>query len=267
MDRSRTAPHTRLPRGLNFGEPILLTFNHPSVATGPYRSFLQDFAADGSLCIDAPAGLSPAPGTPVLISCRNRRSGDIRFATKVLGRKRLNGRIPVLLVNRPTRVAQRQRRASYRIATGLKTTLEWQTFEPKLTRHSQGGIIANLSGGGAKVLVRQVPDADLLRLSLDPDRLFLEAWARRQLDRGHAPGRPLPNLEQLCAKLRAEFVDMEVRPVHTQVESSDRRGPLHALCLAFTQPQEGCYRLVSHLERHDLQKGLISTGLPLPHAA
>ena len=269
MGRSRTASKTQLPRGLNFGEPLLLTFDHPSMASGPFRSYLQDQGPDGHLYIDAPTGLSPAPGTPVLISSRNRNSGNIRFASKVLGRKRLHGRIPVLFINPPTKVERRQRRASYRIATGLRTELSWQTFSPKAADHSQAGIIANLSGGGAKLLLRRLPGAERLSISLDPAQDFVEEWAQRQLARANSQGRnfPLDGLEQICAKIRADFANMEVRPVHSRVQSVDKRGPIHALSVAFTQPQEGCFRLVSYLERHSLKRGLAAPSLTLPHAA
>ena len=249
-----------LPDGLEIGERFMLHFDAPDLVQRPQLGRLQDLSNDGALCIEVPAHLSPPRGTPVTISSLRKSTLDYRFSSEILGRRRLNGRLPVLLVKAPDHLEKQQRRTSYRISAALKARVQW--LAPGQTEQivDKPAVITNLSGGGAQIYVRQLPDVSTLRLILVPPEPFVEEWAMRKIGRlGSRPLRPdLFNdpLQQACSQIHALFDRIEGKIIRSSQHAEDGRGPIHALSVAFSQPHDACYRLVRFLERQAAQKGL-----------
>tara|TARA_Y100000588_G_C14205162_1_gene904332 strand:+ start:242 stop:1108 length:867 start_codon:yes stop_codon:yes gene_type:complete len=252
----------KLPDGLKIGERFIVSFDDPKLANTPHQGRLQDLSSDGFLCIDAPAELRPPRGTPVTIRSLPKESAEFSFASQIHGRRQLQGRLPVLLVNPPADVDRVQRRTSYRMAVTLKALIEWTDAEQDDVLLQKPGVLTNLSGGGAQIYMRYKPAADYLQFTLNAHEAFVEHWAKRQLAKNEAKGRRLFYCDPLAEagdKVRAQLSQIEASIVHTKVHIEDARGPIYSLSLAFTQPHESCYRLVTFLERQSLQKGLSAT--------
>jgi hypothetical protein len=248
----------KVPHNLKIGERFLLSFHDPDLAAAPQLGRLQDLNADGSLCIDVAPECCPPRGTPVTISSLRRNTTDFRFSSEILGHRRLEGHLPVLLVKAPGHLELQQRRTSFRVAAALKARVEWEEEEAGLL--SQPAVLTNLSGGGARLFVRRLPRAERLRLWVHLPQTFVEQCALRRLARSRTPLPRAPifsdPFQRACEQLRAEFAAVEARLVSAHLHSQDNRGPVHALAVAFCQPHEGCYRLVSFLERQALQRGV-----------
>jgi c-di-GMP-binding flagellar brake protein YcgR len=50
---------------------------------------------------------------------------DFQFSSEILGRRQLDGRLPVLLIKAPKTLKKQQRRGSFRISAALKARVEW----------------------------------------------------------------------------------------------------------------------------------------------
>lgn len=250
----------KLPSGLKIGERFLLSFDDPSLIKTPQTGRLQDMSTDGALCIDVPAELSPPRGTPVTISSLRKSPFDYRFSSEILGRGRINGRLPVLLVKAPETLEKQQRRTAFRISVALKARVQWNDPEAQDGMLDKPAVVTNLSGGGAQIFVRHRPDAKILRLSLSIPDAFTEEWAMRKLGRmGARQSRPSvfsDPFQQACAELRTTFDGIEAHIIQTHKRSEDARGSIHTLSVAFCAQHEGCYRLVRYLERQAAQKGV-----------
>lgn len=260
----------KLPDGLKIGERFIVSFDDPHLTDTPHQGRLQDLSPEGNLCIDAPAELRPPRGTPVTLRSLPKDTAEFSFSSEILGRRRLQGRLPVLLVKAPREVERIQRRTSYRMAVTLKTLVEWTETDGSDDLFQKSGVLTNLSGGGAKLYMRHLPAADSLQLTLNTPDAFVEQWAKRQMTRnGAVERRPLyyDPMAEACEKIRARLSHIDAQIVNSTVHSEDSRGPIHALSLTFTQPQEGCYRLVCFLERQSLQKGLADAERPVATAA
>jgi len=126
----------------------------------------------------------------------------------------------------------------------------------------------DISGGGAQLFMRYLPTSERLRLDASAPDSFIEEWALRRISRLKKPARSTSiftdPLQEACTRLRAEFENIECRVVKNSVHSSGERGTIHPLALAFLRPHEGCFRLVSFLERQSLQRGIES---PTPSIA
>lgn len=249
-----------LPNTLKIGTRFLLSFEGPDTEGSPYHARLQDWSADGCLCIDAPAHFQPQRGTAVTLKSLEPMSYS--FSSEVMGYHRLQGRLPVLLVKPPRRLEnppQPRPRSAYRISACLRAEARWAEEDTKV---SAPGVVANLSGGGAQLFLRRKPAAGQLCMELALPQDFVEEAARRQLTRngptltGTALFREL--FHSTCERIRRSFAELPARIVQVQVRQTSS-GPIYALSLAFASPHEGCFRLVSHLERQAIRKGVTGT--------
>ena len=248
-----------LPVGLEIGQRFLLAFDDPSLAQTRHQGRLQDVRRN-YLCIDAPAELRPARGTPVTVSSLKEAAREYSFTSEIVGRVRLHGRLPVLLVKPPEHVECKKRRGAYRVSVALQAQVEWTEDEAPGESIIRPGVMTNLSGGGAQLFLRQRPSAEVLNVSVKAPDSFVEEWAKRQVSRGSSPARrPFVGrdpLTQATDKVRAGLSGIQATIVRTRVHTRDHRGPIFALSLAFLKPQESCYRLVRYLERQAAQKGV-----------
>ncbi len=254
---------TELPDPLQIGTRFLLSFEGAGAAGPPYHGRLQDLSADGSLCIDAPAHFQPQRGTQVTLQSLDTLK--YRFSSEVIGYNRLQGRLPVLLVKPPRRIEtvappKPRARSAFRIAACLRTEVTWVEEERKL---SAQGVVANLSGGGAQLFLRCRPAANQLSLELALPQGFVEEAARRQLTRNGPTLTSTALYRELfrntCERIRRTFAEVEAQIVHVETRETPQ-GILFGLSLAFAMPHEGCFRLVSYLERQAIRKGV--TGDP-----
>ena len=246
----------KIPRALKIGERYTLAFHDHDLSKAPHQGRLQDLSPD-YLCIDAPAELRPPRGTPVTISSLGRPSEEYSFSTEILGRRRLNGHLPVLLVKTPDTIKHKQRRSAFRVSVTLRARVEWEEKDRPGEWIEKPGVFTNMSGGGGQLFLRQDPAAEILNISIIPADGFVEEWARRQLANLTAK-RPFicrDPYEQASKKIRAQFCSIGARIVNSKIHTEDGRGPIYALSIAFVKSQENCYRLVRYHERKALQKG------------
>jgi hypothetical protein len=250
-----------LPDGIEIGERFLLRFDSPNLAQPPQMGRLQDFRPDGALCIDVPAELHPPKGTPVTVSSLSQNRSNLKFTSEIVGRSRLNDRLPVLLVKAPAQLErQQQRRAAYRVSVAIKARAEWTDPHSPGQRFDCPAVVTNLSGGGAQVFLRHRPGARKLYLTLSAPDPFIEEWTARRIARlGTRSGNPIlatSPFQQTCSQLRRHFTRIQCRIVRASRQETQNSGSMYLLSVAFNEPQEGCYRLVRYLERQTLQKGL-----------
>lgn len=256
----KTASRTPdLPNTLKVGTRFLLSFEGPNAAGPPYHARLQDWSADGCLCIDAPSHFQPQRGAQVTLQSLDPM--HYSFSSEVMGYNRLKGRLPVLLVKPPRRLeAQPRPRSAYRISACLRAEAKWAEEGKKI---SAPGVVANLSGGGAQIFLRRKPAANQLCMELALPQDFVEEAARRQLTRNGPTLTSTALYRELfhstCERIRRSFAGLQTRIVQVQVRQTSS-GAIYALSLAFALPHEGCFRLVSHLERQAIRKGV--TGEP-----
>lgn len=254
-----------LPSTLKIGTRFLLSFGGPDTAGPPYHGRLQEWSADGCLCIDAPSHFQPQRGTQVTLQSLDPM--NYSFSSEVMGYNRLKGRLPVLLVKPPRRLeappqapAQPSARSTYRISACLRAEARWEEEDKRI---NTAGVVANLSGGGAQLFLRRKPAASQLCMELALPQGFVEEAARRQLTRNGPTLTSTALFRELfhstCERIRRSFADLQARIVHVQVRQT-QQGPIYALSLAFATPREGCFRLVSYLERQAIRKGV--TGDP-----
>ncbi len=245
------------PQPIEIGDRFLLSFDEPGIGTSEQTGRLQDLK-NGALCIDVDPDCRPARGTPVRVSSLRSDISDFHFSSEILGRHRLHGRLPVLLVKAPRQLDKSQRRTSHRIDAALKASVVWSDSEAGLL--TKPGVLTNISGGGAQLFMRHLPNAERLRLDASAPDSFIEEWALRRISRLKKPARGTSifadPLQEACTRLRAEFENIECRIVKASVHSRGERGTIHSLALAFLRPHEGCFRLVSFLERQALQRGI-----------
>ena len=116
-------PIAAISGGLKIGERFLMAFDDPDLAT-THQGRLQDLNSK-YLCIDAPPDLRPPRGTQVTISSLQTNTDEFSFSSEILGRRRLNGHLPVLLVKSPDRVERVQRRTAFRVSLSLRTKVRW----------------------------------------------------------------------------------------------------------------------------------------------
>lgn len=248
-----------LPNTLKIGTRFLLSFEGTEAAGPPYHGRLQEWSADGCLCIDAPSHFQPQCGTPVTLKSLDPKS--YVFSSEVMGYNRLKGRLPVLLVKPPRRLEEPPRpRSAYRISACLRTEIQWLEQDEAI---GAPGVVANLSGGGAQIFLRRKPAAQVLSLNLTLPQEFIEETARRQLTRNGPTLTSTALFREMfhntCERIRTSFGTLQARIVHVEVRQTPP-GPLYGLSLAFAAPHEGCFRLVSFLERQAIRKGV--TGAP-----
>jgi hypothetical protein len=252
-----------LPSPLQIGTRFLLSFEGTEAAGPPYHGRLQDLSADGSLCIDAPAHFQPLRGTQVTLQSLDEMK--YRFSTEVIGYNRLQGRLPVLLVKPPRRIEVQapprpRSRSAFRIAAALRVDTAWTEDDRRISAH---GVVANLSGGGAQLFLRRRPAASTLTLEMALPQGFIEEAARRQLTRNGPTLTSTALYRELfrntCERIRRSFAELQARIVHVETRQT-QQGPVYGLSLAFAAPHEGCFRLVSYLERQAIRKGV--TGDP-----
>ena len=260
-----------LPNGMKIGERFLLHFDTPDLIQGPQLGRLQDLRSDGALCIDVPAELHPPRGTPVTISSLSQSPGTFRFSSEILGRSRLNGRLPVLLVKAPGQYKRQQRRAAYRISAVLKARVEWIDPGNPSQRLDCPAVVTDLSGGGAQIYLRQPAGSRILRLTLSVPEPFIEEWTSRKLAKlGSPSGHPAIGsapFQQTCAQIRAFFTRIQCRVVRASRQATQGSDSVHLYSVAFNEPQDGCYRLVRYLERQALQKGVKTSDRTVATAA
>ena len=251
---------SQIPGCLEIGDRFLVSFEDPELEVKSYQGRLQDLSKDGFLCIDAPGKLRPKRGTAVKVSSiRNDNAGDFSFSSEIRGRRRLRGRLPVILLRPPASVEPAQRRTAYRIAVCMKSQvqmLENATAET-LTKTA---VVTNLSGGGAQVFIRHRPDTSTLKLTLDPPDAFLEAQVKRKWARSGLSRRKLAILGEPTDlelnRLRDRLALIEVRIVDSRIHLQDAKGTIYAISIAFAEPREECYQLVRFLERQAIRRGL-----------
>jgi hypothetical protein len=255
MKPARRTPD--LPNTLKIGTRFLLSFEGAEAAGPPYHGRLQELSADGCLCIDAPSHFQPQRGT--LVRLQSLDQMKYSFSSEIMGYHRLQGRLPVVLVKPPRRLEtqpQPRPRSAYRISACLRAHASWQEEDKKV---KGPGVVANLSGGGAQLFLRRKPASSQLSMELALPQEFVEEAARRQLTRngptltGTALFREL--FHSTCERIRRSFGELQAHIVHVQVQQT-QQGPIYGLSLAFATPHEGCFRLVSHLERQAIRKGV-----------
>ena len=239
----------KMPDALKIGQRFQLAFEDPSLSRTTHQGRLQDLSPD-YLCIDAPDELRPPRGTPVTVSSILENSDEYSFSSEILGRRRLHGRLPVLLVKPPNQLEHKYRRTAFRVSVTLKALVEWEDAKQPGIPIKKPGVLTNLSGGGAQLFLRYLPSVEILNIALSAPDAFIEEWAKRQLN-GRPSNRPLickDPFEQACGKIREQLGDLKARIVHSKTHAEDGRGPIYALSVAFLKPHEGCYRLVRYLE-------------------
>ena len=268
---AKTQNGYRLPDGLKIGERFLLSFDDPEISAAQHLGRIQDLSSDGYLCIDAPADLSPPQGAAVTVRALPKSPKDYSFSSEIFGRRRLNDRVPVLLLKLPRTIDGHQRRGSYRVAVTLKALAEWEEAGNPGVTLSKPAVVTNLSGGGAQVFVRQSPAAKSLRLTLSaPEEYVEQAVRRRMAKRGRfaRPSMASTNLSTGAERdIRRGLEVIEARIVNCRLQTTDGRGPVYALAVSFNEPQESCFNLVRFLERHTVGKGLATSEHPLANAA
>lgn len=242
----------KLPDTLKIGERFLLSFDGANASPQPGR--LQDMSKDGALCIDVAPECQPPRGTRVTVSSIPQSPTDFHFSSEILGHRKLDGRVPVLLLKAPNRVERQQRRDAFRISAALKASVAWEEDETL----RKPALLTNLSGGGARLYMRRLPQTEHLMLSISTPDAFIKEWATRQVGRmGNRNSRIFSDpFKEACDKLHDSFAEMETRLVKSNIHSEDDRGPIYALAASFTQPSEGAYRLVRYLERQAAQRGV-----------
>ena len=245
-------PGYKLPDALKIGERFLLSFDGANASPQPGR--LQDMSKDGALCIDVAPECQPPRGTLVTVSSIQQSPTDFHFLSEILGRRKLDGRVPVLLLKAPSRVERQQRRDAFRISAALKASVAWEEDETL----RKPAVLTNLSGGGGRFYMRWLPQTEHLMLSISAPDAFIKEWAMRQVGRmGNRNSRIFSDsFKEACDKLHDSFEEMESRLVKSNIHSEDDRGPIYALAASFTQPSEGAYRLVRYLERQAAQRGV-----------
>ncbi|MFT5090973.1 MAG: hypothetical protein ACI906_000630 [Candidatus Latescibacterota bacterium] len=245
------------PQSLKIGDRFLLSFNEPKTGTTQQTGRLQDLK-NGALCIDVDPDCRPPRGTPVSVSSLRTDVSDFHFSSEILGRHRLHGRLPVLLIKAPKQIDDGQRRTSHRVSAALKSEATW--LDDKLGPMNKPGVLTNISGGGARLFMRHLPNAERLHLDACVPESFIEEWALRRVGRLQKSVRNqtifADPLQQTCAQLLGEFERIECRIVKSSVHNRDDRGAIHSLALSFLRPHEGYFRLVSFLERQALQRGI-----------
>ena len=254
---------TKLPAGLKIGERFLLSFGLANAASQPGR--LQDMNKEGALCIDVAPEFQPPCGTPVTISTMPQSPQEFRFSSEIIGHSTLDDQLPVLLVKAPNRLEKKQRRNSFRISAALKSRVMWEEDETL----SKPAVLTNLSGGGARLYMRTLPEKERLLLTIDTPDPFIEEWAMRRVGRLSSSKSKIfsDSFEEACAKLRDGFNDIEIHLVKSSVCNRDERGPIYALAASFAQPNNGAFRLVSYLQRQALQRGVQEHTLTMAIAA
>ncbi|MEW6754466.1 MAG: hypothetical protein AB1505_26310 [Candidatus Latescibacterota bacterium] len=255
------APQTRpsLPEGMRIGERCLLHFSAPELVPEPQPGRLQELRPDGALCIDVAPELAPPRGTPVTISTVRPGSASCRFASEILGRSRLNGRLPVLLVRAPQALEPPQRRGAYRMSVALRGSVV-----PVLANGGQPteqpAVVVDLSGGGARLCLRHPLPCQHVRLTVAVPTPFVEECAQRKVERlQRRERRPSPVSDpyrQACARVRALYTGIEAHVVSSRLQQLAGRAPIWLVSVAFVRSQEGGYRLVRYLERQAAQRGV-----------
>ncbi len=245
------------PQHLEIGDRFLLSFDEPKTGTTQQTGRLQDLK-NGALCIDVDPDCRPPRGTPVSVSSLRTDISDFHFSSEIIGRHRLHGRLPVLLIKAPQQIEDGQRRTSHRVSAALKAEATWVDSEQGPM--NKPGVLTNISGGGARLFMRHLPNAERLHLDACVPEAFIEEWALRRIGRMQKSARRptifADPLQQACAQILGEFEHIECRIVKSSVHNHSDRGAIHSLALSFLRPHEGYFRLVSFLERQALQRGI-----------
>ena len=237
----------KLPGELKIGERFLLSFHMADNDSNPQLGRLQDLSSDGALCIDVDPKCRPVSSTP-------QSRVDFCFSSEILGRRQAGDRLPLLLLKAPNTIQKQQRRTSFRISAALKAKVVWDGDETL----SKPAVLTNLSGGGAQLFMRWLPQTERIQLSIGVPDAFIEEWAKRQVRRinGYNAKTFSIRFKAACDTLRASFEKLETRLVISRILREDDRGPIYALAASFVQPSEESYRLVRYLERQALQRGV-----------
>jgi len=240
------------------GERFLLSFDSSDVGTSPQPGRLQDLRDDGSLYIDIPPEVNPPRGTRVTVRSLGEAARACRFSSEILGRSRLQGRLPVIVLRAPEHLVRRQRREAHRVSTVLQARITWSSRRREPEFISLPAVMTDLSGGGARLFTKEPVHAGIVAISLMVPEGFVEEWAQRKL--AHLPPRRRMGglYRHTWTEIRSRFEHIQARIVRREVQHG--RDEIHALSVAFARPHEGCYRLVRYLERQAAQKGLTTAG-------
>ena len=269
---AKTNMRHRLPNGLRIGERLLLSFEDPEISTTQHLGRLQDLSSDGYLCVDAPSSLGRLPrGAAVIVRALPKSPKDYSFSSEIFGRRRLNDRVPVLLLKPPREIEGHQRRDSFRVAVTLKAMAKWENAEETGKIISKPAVVTNLSGGGAQVFVRERPTSKTLRLTLSAPEEYVAQAMRLRYAKLAKSARRSTALSAMAGsparEVRNRLEDIEARIVNSRLQTTHARGPVYAVAVSFNEPQESCYNLVRFLERQTLGKGVQTSEHPLAKAA
>ncbi len=168
-------------------------------------------------------------------------------------------------------VLDTEQRNSYRIEVNLSAQIGWNDPSPSQSYFQRPGVVANLSGNGAQLLLWALPAGDQVVLSLQPTEDFIKDWAKRRIARRRSKptGRsPADFLQKTCRELSEQFNGIRSHIVRIEEPLRQKNKALYALSLAFDQPHEGCFRQVRFLETEALrnppaQIAFRQAGIPL----
>lgn len=250
--------HNHTP--IQIGDPLLLTCRSSSAKQIEQVGYLQH-RRGGTLCIDVDPEFRPAKGTQIRVSKLEGPKAKTAFSSEIVGRSRLHGHLPVLLIRDPQSPLPDKACAAYSIPAGIRAEIHW---ESNLAEYcAKTALLTDLSGEGGRIFTRSLPDVEKVFLKIVLPDAFVEEWSvprkqRSQKKHRHSPPGIDPQRRHGNALLD-QFSDIEC---HLVKSSIFRRGDLdliHSLTLTFDQPHEGCFRLVRFLERQTLQRGITPT--------
>ncbi len=255
-------PHTQNTVSMEIGDPLLLTCNGSNKRPVEQIGYLQ-YRKKGALCIDVDPAFRPAKGTPIQVSKLHAPAGTNPFSSEILGHSCLHGHLPVLLIKAPKESTHPAHGSAHRIPAGMRAEISWDSSGSSLS--AKTGLVTDLGGEGARFFTRALPDADRLFLSLSLPDDFVEASSARRSERLRRPARQglrwAETQQSVRDALQDDFTRIECRLAGSSSFHRDAQDIIHSLTLVFAQPHEGCFRLVRHLERQALQRGLSA-----PHA-
>ena len=156
------------------------------------------------------------------------------------------------------------RRTAFRLDVSLKTMVQWLDVPNSGRTVKCLGILSNLSGGGAQLFLRQLPEEGFLKVSLAAPDEFVEERARRSAvtrrGRGSlkSQGRAFFNA---CEAIRSSLREVEAQVVDIAPHTEDEKGTVYSLSLSFVDRHENLYRLVSFLQRKKVQQNTRASSL------
>ncbi|MGB0604934.1 MAG: hypothetical protein ACPGRY_08260 [Candidatus Latescibacterota bacterium] len=241
---------------IEIGDPLLITSLSSSTQKIEQVGYLQQ-RKGRALCVDVDPKFRPAKGTPIRVSRLDGSSAQPAFSSEIIGRSRLYGHMPVLLIRDQQQPAQ----AAFRIPAGLRTEIYWQRSDAGYS--AKTALLTDLSGEGARLFARSLPDVEEVSIKIALPDGFIEASSTRRsqhTSRKFSPDAQSTQLQDTQNQaLRDSFSKIECHLVESSVFRRNDLDIIHALSLSFVQPHEGCFRLVRFLERQALQRGAEAT--------